>query len=93
MLVFCYHHFWQWSIDLANYFGLDSENEILLSGICMLIMNVIYDTISLPLTVYEKFVVEQKHGFNKEVRKQKFHFRSFIKPFDISMDNVTKTLP
>lgn len=66
LLVFCYHHFWQWSIDLANYFGLDSENEILLSGICMLIMNVIYDTISLPLTVYEKFVVEQKHGFNKE---------------------------
>lgn len=69
MLVFCYHHFWQWSIDLARYFGFDHKNEILLSGICMFVINVIYDTIDLPLKIYNTFVIEQKHGFNKEVDK------------------------
>lgn len=66
LLVFCYRHFWQWSIDLAGYFGLNPKNEILLSGICMFIINVIYDTIDLPLKIYNTFVIEQKHGFNKE---------------------------
>ncbi|XP_076234063.1 CAAX prenyl protease 1 homolog [Calliopsis andreniformis] len=66
LLVFCYHHFWQWSIEIAKYVGLNHENEILISAICMLIINVIYDTITLPLKIYGTFVVEQKHGFNKE---------------------------
>ncbi|XP_053984124.1 CAAX prenyl protease 1 homolog [Hylaeus anthracinus] len=66
LLASCYRHFWQWSIDLANYFGLNPENEIILSGICMLIINVIYDVTDLPLKIYDKFVVEQEHGFNKE---------------------------
>ncbi|KZC06235.1 PREDICTED: CAAX prenyl protease 1 homolog [Dufourea novaeangliae] len=66
LLALCYSHFWQWSIYLGKYFGLTHENEILLSGIYILITNVIHDVVGLPLTIYNTFVIEEKHGFNKE---------------------------
>ncbi|XP_078039715.1 CAAX prenyl protease 1 homolog [Augochlora pura] len=66
LLMFGYYYFWQWSIDLGNYFGLTRDNEILISGICMFLICVGCTIISLPLVAYDKFVIEQKHGFNKE---------------------------
>ncbi|XP_076762483.1 CAAX prenyl protease 1 homolog isoform X1 [Xylocopa sonorina] len=66
LLTLCHQRFWLWSINVANYFGFDEKNEILLSGICMFIINVIYDVFHMPLKVYSTFVIEQKHGFNKE---------------------------
>lgn len=64
-LCYGYYHFWNWSIDLAKHIGIDAENEILVSGICMFIINASYDIIALPLEIYSTFVVEQKHEFNK----------------------------
>ncbi|KOC70223.1 CAAX prenyl protease 1 like protein [Habropoda laboriosa] len=61
-----YHHFWLWSINLAQYFGFDDTNEILLSGIFMFIINIIYEVIYFPLKVYSTFVVEENYGFNKQ---------------------------
>lgn len=58
-----------WSVDIVKYCGLDDTNEILISAVCMLIINIIYDIIFLPFKIYFTFVLEQKHGFNKEVRK------------------------
>ncbi|XP_033189155.1 CAAX prenyl protease 1 homolog [Bombus vancouverensis nearcticus] len=66
LLNLCYYRFWLWSIDIVKYCGFDDQNEILLSGVCMFIINVIYDIIILPFKIYSTFVVEQKHGFNKE---------------------------
>ncbi|XP_033325701.1 CAAX prenyl protease 1 homolog [Megalopta genalis] len=66
LLMFGYHHFWQWSIDLGKHFGLTRENEILISAICMFLICVGCTIIGLPLVVYHTFVIEQKHGFNKE---------------------------
>ncbi|XP_060826732.1 CAAX prenyl protease 1 homolog [Bombus pascuorum] len=66
LLNLCYYRFWLWSIDIVKYCGFDDQNEILLSGVCMFIINVIYDIIILPFKIYSTFVVEQKHGFNKK---------------------------
>ncbi|KAK9298004.1 hypothetical protein QLX08_008523 [Tetragonisca angustula] len=66
LLTLCYHRFWMWSVDIIKYCGLDDTNEILISAVCMLIINIIYDIIFLPFKIYFTFVLEQKHGFNKE---------------------------
>ncbi|OAD58172.1 CAAX prenyl protease 1 like protein [Eufriesea mexicana] len=66
LLTLSYHRFWLWSIDVVKYFGFDSTNEILLSGVCMMLMNTFHEIIFLPFKIYFTFVVEQKHGFNKE---------------------------
>ncbi|XP_026674344.1 CAAX prenyl protease 1 homolog isoform X2 [Ceratina calcarata] len=62
----CYRRFWVSSVRLVGYLGFDESNEILLSGVCMFVVSVVYDVVYLPLTIYSTFVVEQKHGFNKE---------------------------
>ncbi|CAK9808162.1 CAAX prenyl protease 1 homolog [Anthophora plagiata] len=61
-----YYRFWLWSINIAQYFDYDDTNEILLSGICMFMINVIYAVIYFPLKVYSTFVVEENYGFNKQ---------------------------
>lgn len=66
LLTMCHRRFWIASIRLVSYFGFDESNEILLSGVCMFIITVVYDMVYLPLNIYSTFVVEQKHGFNKE---------------------------
>ncbi|XP_076637368.1 CAAX prenyl protease 1 homolog [Colletes latitarsis] len=66
LLTSCFHRFWHWSIDVTKYFNLNHENEILVGAICIFIINAIYDATDLPLKIYDTFVVEQKHGFNKE---------------------------
>ncbi|KAG7189102.1 hypothetical protein KM043_008678 [Ampulex compressa] len=66
LLSYLYYYFWEWSIQLAVYFGLNRENEILISAICMFIINVVSDTLNLPLNIYYTFWVEEKHGFNKQ---------------------------
>ncbi|XP_003700368.1 CAAX prenyl protease 1 homolog isoform X1 [Megachile rotundata] len=66
LLSLMYYHLWSWSIKVVKYFGFDEENEMLVSVVCMFFINIIYDIVHLPLNIYSKFVVEQKHGFNKE---------------------------
>ncbi|XP_029036433.1 CAAX prenyl protease 1 homolog [Osmia bicornis bicornis] len=66
LLTFGYYYFWSWSIDLMKYFGFNEKNEYLVSVVCMFLINVLHDIIFLPLKIYSTFVVEQKHGFNKE---------------------------
>ncbi|XP_076661294.1 CAAX prenyl protease 1 homolog [Halictus rubicundus] len=66
LLLSGYYYFWEWSVDVAKYVGFSRENDILISGICMFLTYVGGTIICLPLVVYEKFVIEHKHGFNKE---------------------------
>lgn len=67
LITYGYYYFWQWSIQIAKYYGINYENEILLSAICMFIISVFSAIFNLPLAVYDTFVLEQKHGFNKQV--------------------------
>ncbi|EZA59510.1 CAAX prenyl protease 1-like protein [Ooceraea biroi] len=77
-----YYHAWQWSIEVSKYCGLNHENDILLSVICMFIINVISHVINLPLVVYETFVLEEKYGFNKQTAT--FFVKDEIKKFVVS---------
>jgi len=67
-MAFGYYYTWQWSIEISKYADISQDNDILLSAICMFIINVISHIINLPLVIYETFVLEEKHGFNKQVK-------------------------
>lgn len=43
---------------------------------CVFIKIIIFDIIELPLSIYDTFVLEEKHGFNKQVSA--YSFLSFI---------------
>lgn len=58
---------WKYSTSLADKIGL-KESEIVVSSIFMLLMNTFNGVISLPFAVYSVFVLEEKHGFNKQVK-------------------------
>ncbi|XP_033215212.1 CAAX prenyl protease 1 homolog [Belonocnema kinseyi] len=66
ILTFAYYHAWRWSVKINNKIGLGNRNEILNSCTCMLLTSIISFFIELPLDAYSTFVVEQKHGFNKQ---------------------------
>ncbi|XP_072744658.1 CAAX prenyl protease 1 homolog [Anoplolepis gracilipes] len=82
LVAFGYYHTWQWSIEIAKYCGINHENDILLSAICMFIINVISHIINLPLVIYDIFVLEEKHGFNKQTTA--FFIKDEIKKFIVS---------
>ncbi|XKL62868.1 hypothetical protein PGB90_002701 [Kerria lacca] len=56
---------WKYSESIADKFDY-SSSEIVVSIIFMLIMNTLNSFISLPFHVYSIFVIEEKHGFNKQ---------------------------
>jgi len=68
LITYGYYYFWQWSIKIAKYYGINHESEILISAICMFIIGVFSHISNLPIVIYDTFVLEQKHGFNKQVR-------------------------
>jgi len=49
--------------------GYDTSNEILRSAALMLPINIFNTLVGLPFSVYRTFVLEEKHGFNKEVNE------------------------
>lgn len=68
LITYGYYYFWEWSIQIAKYYGINHENEILLSAIFVFIIGVFSCITHLPIAIYHTFVLEQKHGFNKQVR-------------------------
>ncbi|KAH7728345.1 Peptidase family M48 containing protein [Aphelenchoides avenae] len=55
---------WQWSGSLAeSYYG---ESEIVQSVVFVVASQLASTVIKLPFSLYRTFVIEQKHGFNKE---------------------------
>ncbi|XP_011881356.1 PREDICTED: CAAX prenyl protease 1 homolog [Vollenhovia emeryi] len=82
LVTFGYHYIWQMSIQIAKYYGINHENEILLSAIWMLIMSLFSNIFSLPIAIYDTFVLEQKHGFNKQTAM--FFIKDEIKKFVVA---------
>lgn len=64
MLCFSFRYCWEWSGNFVEFIGFNS-NEILESSICLLIMSTISFIIDLPFKIYNVFVLEENHGFNK----------------------------
>ena len=62
-------HFWNLSGVIVSASGYDTSNEILRSAALMLPINIFNTLVGLPFSVYRTFVLEEKHGFNKEVNE------------------------
>lgn len=62
-------HFWNLAGVIVSASGYDTSNEILRSAALMLSINIFNTLVSLPFSIYRTFVLEEKHGFNKEVNK------------------------
>lgn len=76
---------WRYSGQLLARFGFGSDSEILQTLIFVLVGSVISTVIDLPWSVYHTFVIEQRHGFNKQtpgfyvkVTLSPWHILSFI---------------
>ena len=65
--LFAYKYLWDVAQDLNRQTGvLDSESEIHRSLTFIVLSNVLSTVIYMPFSVYSTFVLEQKHGFNKQ---------------------------
>ncbi|XP_065344450.1 CAAX prenyl protease 1 homolog [Cloeon dipterum] len=71
--------FWTQAKLLLVQVGLNPESEIQVSMAFMLIMNLMNVVIAMPFTVYSTFVLEEKHGFNKQTPG--FFIKDQIKSF------------
>lgn len=75
--------FWKKSGDLAVYMGLDAENEII-HTLSFLAGSMIWSQITdLPFSLYSTFVIEDRHGFNKQTIW--LYFRDLFKGIFISI--------
>ncbi|XP_014242540.1 CAAX prenyl protease 1 homolog isoform X2 [Cimex lectularius] len=59
------YHIWEKSKSILANFEFE-ENEILTSALFIILLNTINFFFSLPLKIYDTFVIEQKHGFNNQ---------------------------
>ncbi|UYV81863.1 ZMPSTE24 [Cordylochernes scorpioides] len=68
-LVLCYmvHHWlWEASRQALGIVGVHSPNEITQTSMFILVGSLLSSLISLPLSIYSTFVIEARHGFNKQ---------------------------
>ena len=75
-----YKIFWNCASDTINSLGYDAgDNEILVSLVFSFYLSVFSTVTGLPFSVYREFVLEQKHGFNKQTPS--FYVKDQIKKF------------
>lgn len=60
-------HFWNIAGIIVSTLGYDTDNEILRSAAFMLALNIFNTITTLPFSIYHTFVLEERHGFNKQV--------------------------
>jgi len=72
-------YLWRLSADVLAYFDYTPEYEILQS-VAFTLLATVWSTITgLPWSIYSTFVLEEKHGFNKQTWK--FYVKDKIKKF------------
>ncbi|KAG7299059.1 hypothetical protein JYU34_017535 [Plutella xylostella] len=57
---------WFKSEHIGALFNITSDREILISCVFMIFVTVFNFVVNMPFTIYGTFVLEQKHGFNKQ---------------------------
>lgn len=77
-----FEFFWTLSRQVNGSLGLDSDCEILNSMMFMLLTNCVSTIADLPFSIYGTFVLEEKHGFNKQTAG--FYIKDRIKKFLVS---------
>lgn len=68
---------WQYSKEILQSLGWDDTNEYTVSIVFMTVMNVIGIAKDMPFKLYGTFVLEEKHGFNKQTIE--FFFKDQLK--------------
>nr|XP_018902752.1 PREDICTED: CAAX prenyl protease 1 homolog [Bemisia tabaci] len=83
VIIFCNGlvYFWNSGQSMAGVVGLE-ENELVVSACFMVLMNIFNVITSLPTSIYNTFVLEEKHGFNKQTVP--FFIKDHIKSFGIT---------
>lgn len=62
-----YRKFWDMAAHTLGFFGYTvGDNEIFMSLLFTLYMSIFSTITGLPFTIYSTFVVEERHGFNKQ---------------------------
>jgi len=62
-----YRKFWDMAAQTLDFFGYTvGDNEIFMSLLFTLYMSIFSTITGLPFTIYSTFVVEERHGFNKQ---------------------------
>lgn len=85
--------FWNLSRKImTTYLGYGplQSNEIYQSLIFYLIVSIVSQIIDLPLSLYKNFVIEERHGFNKQTLG--FYFWDKLKKFGVSFALTTPIL-
>jgi STE24 endopeptidase len=57
---------WAATGPIVNYFGYTDDYELVRSGVLMALVNIVETGLSLPIQLYKNFVIEERHGFNKQ---------------------------
>jgi len=70
---------WSWSQNVIESFGFEGEHEIKQTLVFSLVGSIISTLLDLPWTIYSTFVLEEKHGFNKQTLA--FFIKDRIKKF------------
>ncbi|KAK9503242.1 hypothetical protein O3M35_011852 [Rhynocoris fuscipes] len=72
-------------INIRNILGISNvdEGEIKITAVFIIVQMILNVIISLPFSIYETFVIEEKHGFNKQTVA--FFIKDRIKSFIVSM--------
>ncbi|XP_055606491.1 CAAX prenyl protease 1 homolog [Uranotaenia lowii] len=70
---------WARATEFTDQFGLNTANEIHVSIVFLILINIIGTFKDLPFKIYATFVLEEKHGFNKQTPT--FFLKDQIKSF------------
>lgn len=70
---------WNEAVVYTGRFGLNPANEIYVSCVFLLIINIIGTFKDLPFNIYSTFVLEERHGFNKQTAS--FFIKDQLKAF------------
>uniref|UniRef100_A0A182LVQ3 CAAX prenyl protease n=1 Tax=Anopheles culicifacies TaxID=139723 RepID=A0A182LVQ3_9DIPT len=73
---------WARSVEYSGSIGLDTKSEIQVGCLFALLLNVISMVKDMPFKIYSTFVLEEKHGFNKQTAG--FFVKDQIKAFLLS---------
>ena len=65
-LLFYLPWLWERSLQILNAFGLDQSHEIIATVVFFLLDGAKDLVLGLPWSLYNTFVIEQRHGFNKQ---------------------------
>ncbi|CAH1799363.1 unnamed protein product [Owenia fusiformis] len=74
---------WRFSGQVLEYFGYNSEYEISQSMVFLLGATLFSTITGLPWSLYSTFVIEEKHGFNKQ--SLGFFLKDMVKKLVVSM--------